>query len=124
MDQQIVALTQQLITFAKEADEIYEKVRSDGQERDFYNEVKPFADEVRQACEEWEKVMKQALTEEKYKHLFPEQIEQTAHNLTDVAVQAFFSKTSYKRFKSHVQSILFILQNVKMETSRILSQKK
>src|SRR6478735_4421806 len=121
MNPQVVALTQQLITFAKEADSIYEKVRLDGQEKDFYNEVKPFADEVRQACEAWEQMMKQALTEEKFKHLFPEQIEQTAHNLADVAVQAFFAKTSYKRFKSHVQSVLFILQNVKMESERIVS---
>jgi hypothetical protein len=123
MDRQVVTLTQRLITFAEEADSIYEQVRSDGQERDFYKEIKPFADEVREACEEWETVMKQILTKVRLPHLFPEQIEQTAQNLVDVSIQAFFPKTSYQRFKSHVQSVLFILNNVKMESERMLSQK-
>ncbi len=123
MDRRVVTLTQQLITFAEEADSIYEKVRLDGQEKDFYKEVKPFADEVKKVCEEWETVMKQVVTEVELKYLFPEQIEQTAQNLVDVSIQAFFPKTSYQRFKSHVQSVLFILNNVKMESERILSQK-
>ncbi len=123
MDRRVVILTQQLITFAEEADSIYEKVRSDGQEKDFYKEVKPFADEVKKVCEEWEIVMKQVVTEMELKYLFSEQIEQTAQNLVDVSIQAFFPKTSYQRFKSHVQSVLFILNNVKMESERILSQK-
>ena len=60
--------------------------------------------------------MKEWMKETEFRHLFPEQIEQTAHNLSDVAVQAFFPKTSYKRFKSHVQSIEFILNNVKTKS--------
>ena len=123
MDRQVVTLTQRLITFAEEADSIYEQVRSDGQEKDFYKEIKPFADEVKKVCGEWETVMKQVLTEVKLQYLFPEQIEQTAQNLVDVSIQAFFPKTSYQRFKSHIQSVLFILNNVKVESERILSQK-
>jgi hypothetical protein len=110
-------LTEQLIKYTDQADDIYEGVRLEGKEKDFFSEVKPFADQVRTVCIEWETGMK----ETEFRHLFPEQIEQTAHNLSDVAVQAFFPKTSYKRFKSHVQSIEFILNNVKTEIDRILS---
>lgn len=121
--QKVIDLTEQLIVLAKEADAIYEEVRKDGREKDFYHEVKPFADRVQLACEQWEQRVKQWMKEAEFKHLFPQQIEQTAQNLTDVSVQAFFPKTSYKRFKSHVQSVLFILQNVKVESVRILAQK-
>ncbi|WHY54862.1 YppE family protein [Peribacillus simplex] len=114
-------LTEQLIQYTDKADEIYEGVRKEGKEKDFFSEVKPFADLVRTACIEWETGMKEWMRETDFRHLFPEQIEQTAHNLSDVAVQAFFPKTSYKRFKSHVQSVEFILNNVKTEIDRILS---
>ncbi|KQU20492.1 YppE family protein [Peribacillus butanolivorans] len=114
-------LTEQLLNYAVKADDIYENVRREGKEKDFFSEVKPFADQVRTICMEWEGGMKEWMKETEFKHLFPEQIEQTAHNLSDVAVQAFFPKTSYKRFKSHVQSVVFILNNVKSEIDRILS---
>ncbi|ASS96443.1 YppE family protein [Peribacillus simplex] len=114
-------LTEQLIKYTDQADDIYEGVRKEGKEKDFFSEVKPFADQVRTVCIEWETGMKEWMKETEFRHLFPEQIEQTAHNLSDVAVQAFFSKTSYKRFKSHVQSVEFILNNVKTEIDRILS---
>ncbi|CAH0186343.1 hypothetical protein SRABI96_01561 [Peribacillus sp. Bi96] len=114
-------LTEQLIQYTSQADEIYEGVREEGKEKDFFSEVKPFADKVRSVCIEWEIGMKEWMKVTEFKHLFPEQIEQTAHNLSDVAVQAFFPKTSYKRFKSHVQSVEYILNNVKAEIDRILS---
>ncbi len=114
-------LTEQLIKFTDQADDIYEGVRKEGKEKDFFSEVKPFADQVRTACIEWEAGMKEWMKEIEFRHLFPEQIEQTAHNLSDVAVQAFFPKTSYKRFKSHIQSVEFILNNVRTEINRILS---
>ncbi|PJN90053.1 YppE family protein [Bacillus sp. mrc49] len=114
-------LTDQLIKYTENANDTYEEVREAGKEKDFFSEVKPFADQVREACMEWEAGMKEWMKEIEFRHLFPEQIEQTAHNLSDVAVQAFFPKTSYKRFKSHVQSVEFILHNVKAEIARILS---
>jgi len=114
-------LTTQLIAFTDQADEIYEAVRAEGKERDFYTEVKPFVEEVDLAIKEWTKNMQEWMKEESFQHLFPQQIEQTANNLADVVVQAFFPKTSYSRFKSHVQSISFILDNVLHEINRKLS---
>jgi hypothetical protein len=115
---QTLKLTIKLIDFSQKADHIYEEVRSTGKEKDFYSEVKPFADEVHHTALEWADHMKTWMGEEKFKHLFPQQIDQTVQNLSDVAVQAFFPKTSYKRFKSHVQSVQFILQSVLTEIKR------
>ena len=53
MSQDIVRLTEQLITLTEEANSIYDAVRKDGVEKDFYHEIKPFADQVKQVCEEW-----------------------------------------------------------------------
>lgn len=114
-------LTQKLIQFNEQADVIYEEVRAAGKEKDFYSEVKPFADEVHTACSEWKDNMKEWMGMESFTHLFPLQIEQTANNLSDVAVQAFFPKTSYKRFKSHIQSVRYILHNVRDEIDRKLA---
>ena len=40
-------LTEQLIQYTDQADEIYEGVRKEGKEKDFFSEVKPFADQVK-----------------------------------------------------------------------------
>lgn len=122
MNQHIITLTKQLITLAEEANSIYETVREEGKEKDFYQDIKPFADQVKEVCEEWEQEMKQAMKQVTFKHLFPSQIEQAAENLKDVSIQAFFPKTSYKRFKSHVQSVLFTFNQVRMESERLMSQ--
>ena len=113
----ILQLTDQLISYNEEADRIYESVRKEGAERDFFTAVKPFADEVHSACSLWNEQMTEWMKTESFRHLYPMQIQQTADNLSDVAVQAFFPKTSYKRFKSHVQSVRFILQNVRDEAA-------
>lgn len=122
MTQDIVRLTEQLITLTEEANSIYDTVRKDGVEKDFYHEIKPFADQVKQVCEEWNQEMKKAMQIVTFNHLYPSQIEQASQNLQDVAIQSFFPKTSYKRFKSHVQSILFTLNHVKVESERLLSE--
>lgn len=114
-------LTEQLLNYTIQANEIYDNVRKEGKEKDFFTEVKPFADQVQASCTEWEEGIKEWMKEAQFKHLYPEQIGQTANNLSDVAVQAFFPKTSYKRFKSHIQSVEFILNNVKSEVDRLLS---
>ena len=124
MNQHILTLTQKLITLAEQANSIYDTVRENEEEKDFYLEVKPFADQVNQVCEEWEQEMKQAMQQVTFQHLFPSQIEQAAGNLKDVAIQAFFPKTSYNRFKSHVQSVLFTLNHVRMESERLMSQNR
>ncbi|CAH0345501.1 YppE family protein [Bacillus sp. CECT 9360] len=111
-------LTETLISMCEKADQIYEEARSTGQEKDFYSEVKPFADEVHQTCLEWADRVKSWMNEESFRHLFPQQIDQASQNLSDVAVQACFPKTSYKRFKSHVQSVHFILISTLAEIKR------
>lgn len=113
----ILQLTEKLISYNEEADKIYDSVRKEGSERDFYTAVKPFADEVHSSCQLWREQMTEWMENESFRHLYPMQIQQTADNLSDVAVQAFFPKTSYKRFKSHVQSVRFILQNVRNEAA-------
>ncbi|PLT34911.1 YppE family protein [Bacillus sp. V5-8f] len=111
----VLQLTKKLINLCEEADQIYDLVRESGKEHDFYTEVKPFADKVHDLTTEWSEQMKKRMKEEHFRYIFPQQIDQTAQNLTDISVQAFFSKTSYSRFKSHVQSVKFILKSVETE---------
>ena len=78
----ILQLTEKLISYNEEADKIYESVRKEGAERDFYTAVKPFADEVHSSCQLWREQMTEWMENESFRHLYPMQIQQTADSLT------------------------------------------
>lgn len=106
-------LTSELLKLVQQADEVYETVRSTGKEMDFYTEVKPFADKMKSLSDEWEAEAKKWLMSQKPKYIHKQQITATLENLQIIAVQAFFPKTSYSRFKQTVHSVEYVLNEVK-----------
>lgn len=103
-------LTAELLQYNDHATKRYSQCRETGEQGDFYKEVKPFADKVKDAVEKWEKEATDWIIQNKPKHLYPIQIKNTAENLQMVSVQAFYPKTSLSRFNHHVQSIDYILR--------------
>ncbi|WP_180954209.1 YppE family protein [Bacillus sp. M6-12] len=116
----IIEQTKKLIEYNHRADKIFDGVKADGTERDFFLEVKPFADDVHQLAREWAEAVKGWMKAESFSYLYPLQVEQAAENISNVAIQAFYPKTSLSRFKSHVQSVEFTLQNILREAERKL----
>ncbi|RFU68457.1 DUF1798 family protein [Peribacillus saganii] len=116
----ILEQTKKLIEYNHRADEIFEQVKAEGKERDFYSEVKPFADDVHLLAREWAEAVKSWMKVESLSYLYPLQVDQAADNISNVAIQAFYPKTSLSRFKSHVQSVEFTLQNILREAERKL----
>jgi len=90
----------------------FEQTKKTGEQGDFYEEVKPFADEVKQMTDEWRADALSWLTFHPQRHLHARQIDATAENLEMVSISAFFPNTSKKKFLDHVQSIEFVLRGL------------
>lgn len=111
-DHALYELTLQLSNYNKEAFAHFHDCRSTGRKADFYGEVKPFADQVKEYREQWEPKAIAWTIKNKPKNLYPLQIKNTAENIEMVAVRAFFAESSLKKFNSHVQSIDYVLNNL------------
>ncbi|MBS4194467.1 YppE family protein [Lederbergia citri] len=105
-------LTEKLLKFNEEANKNFIHCKETGEKGDFYKEVKPFADKVKDNCEQWEPAALEWVMSNKPKNLHPIQVRNTAENLQMVSVRAFFPDTSLKKFNSHVQSIDYILRRM------------
>jgi hypothetical protein len=103
-------LTSELLDLNGEILRIYKETRESGEEGDFYQEVKPFADNAKERIDLWHKTALQWMKEDRPKNLHPSQIINTAENLEMISIQAFFPKASYKKFISHSQSIHYVLR--------------
>ncbi|RIW33110.1 DUF1798 family protein [Bacillus salacetis] len=111
-------LTSELLEMNEEILRIYKETRERGEEGDFYNEVKPFADDAKERIDRWRDMALQWMKEDRPKNLHPSQIMNTAENLEMISIQAFFPKASYKRFISHSQSIHYVLKTALDQLSK------
>ncbi|MGE8204292.1 YppE family protein [Heyndrickxia sp. NPDC080065] len=114
---ELLVLTKKLIERNQSALQSFNKVRETGKQGDFYLEVKPFADQVKRECEEWLPLAIEWVNRIKPKHLHSVQLENTCENLQMVSVRAFFPDSSLKKFKSHVQSVDYVLNRMLGEIS-------
>lgn len=105
-------MTSELLEYNSQAAKSFHHCRQTGEQGDFYKEVKPFADKVRALSEQWEPEVVKWVMDNKPKNLYPLQIRNTVENLQMVSVRAFFPDTSLKRFKSHVQSVEYVLERI------------
>jgi len=104
--------TERLTDYLNEINNQFEKVKSAGNHPDFYTEVQPFANEVHAFVEQWLKEAVNWLNREQVNHLYPFQLQATAENIKEIAVQCFYPETSYSRFKHTVKSVHYVLEKV------------
>ncbi|MBS4190995.1 YppE family protein [Bacillus sp. FJAT-49705] len=114
MDKQneLTALTRQLLKRINKMTEMYSMVRETGKSGDFYEEVKPFADEVKLINDKWKNEAIKWVIATRPKNLYPQQIESTHEHLETISVQAFFPETSRSRFKNLVASSNYVLNQM------------
>lgn len=105
-------LTEQLIAYVETLAEKYVIVKETGKSGDFYNEVKPFADEVKRVNDNWRTKATKWIEERKPKNLYVQQIDSVHEHLETISVQAFFTETSKTRFRNLVASSNYVLTNV------------
>ncbi|HLU23723.1 MAG TPA: YppE family protein [Bacillaceae bacterium] len=102
--------TSELYQLNEQANEIFIKSKKTGEKGDFYTQVKPFADKIKEICDVWEPAATNWIMIHKPKNLYPMQIKNTAENIQMVSIRAFFPDTSLKRFNDHIQSNQYILK--------------
>ncbi|WP_243355991.1 YppE family protein [Bacillus litorisediminis] len=112
MEQILFELTEELLQKNDEIKAIFADVKKENQERDFYQEVKPFADGVKALLDQWEPLSIQWLKQNPVKNLHPQQITHTAENLDMISIQCFFPKTSLTRFRHYAESVEYVLKNL------------
>ena len=110
-DQEIIFLTKKLLTYTETAFRTYELTKKAGVRGDFYSEVKPFADGVKDTAKLWKEAATAWVIENKPKNLHALQIQTAADYLEVISVQAFFPETSKKRFMDQIQSVEYILNS-------------
>ncbi len=106
-------LTNKLLHAIGELIEIYEAKRLTGVDGDFYLEVKPYVDPFHSLLSNWKEETIKWLKLHPQKHIHIQQIEHTSENLELISVQAFFPKTSYKRFHDYAQSSIFVVEKLR-----------
>ncbi|MFT4413050.1 YppE family protein [Fredinandcohnia humi] len=81
-------------------------------EVDFFNEVKPFVDNVMRIADSWRELSKEWIKQEKPKNIHPNQIDATYENIQHISIQGFYQDTKQKRFKNMYESILYVLDSI------------
>lgn len=105
--------TMHLLELNNEAKSFYiEHARKEGYVPDFYGKVKPFADRVKEAYDNWRPLALQFIQTEKPLYLHPVQVEQIEENLEAVAIKSFFSNTSFNVQMQTYESVTFTLNQV------------
>ncbi|MCA1054598.1 YppE family protein [Rossellomorea aquimaris] len=90
--------------------EEYKTRRESGEKGEFYEEVKPFADKAKKLNDQWKELSMEWIKEERPKHLHIPQIMNTYDNIEMLSVHCFFPESSYNRFISHHQSVVYVLE--------------
>ncbi|PLR80448.1 DUF1798 domain-containing protein [Bacillus canaveralius] len=110
--QTLYELTKQLLAYVEESSVRFEEIKSSKIEADFYSEVKPFADKVKELNDRWKNEAILWLIETAPKNLHRNQIETTSDHIEIISIQAFFPQTSRKRFIDQFQSVKYVLENI------------
>ncbi len=97
----------------RQAEEHFQTYRIGGATADFYDDVKPFVEQVMQDLENWVPDVLKFLEMAKPAYVHAQQIDQLAENVEMVAVTCFQQDTKKKRFREQVKSIDYTLEMVK-----------
>ena len=80
---------------------------------DFFDVIKPYADDTRNELTEWKKLVFSFIEQKKPKNLYKQQIDHAIDAMEQFIVQSFYKETSKKRFLQSIQSVRYTLTVVK-----------
>lgn len=109
----LIQLTDKLLKKCDDAQARFFEAREKDVEFDFFEVVKPYADETRDELTEWKQLMIAFIDQNQPKNLYIQQIDHTIDALEQFVVQSFYKKTSKKRFLQSIQSVKYTLSIVK-----------
>lgn len=104
--------TEQLQNECQDALDRFWEMRRLNKEPDFFNEVKPHADQLHAAIKNWQQLAHLWIKENQPKNLYVQQIDHAADAMEQFVVQSFYKGTSKKRFTQSIQSVQYTLSIV------------
>ncbi len=108
----VIVLSKRILDYLDKIENYFEEAQASKQEPDFFETVKPFADEVFKVLQQWEKETTEWIQKDRPKYIHVQQIDSTVENFNMVSVQCFYPDTREKRFKGMIQSISYVLNDI------------
>ena len=107
---QLLNETYKLIEECGACHERFQEMRRLDQEPDFFNDVKPHADDVHARIRDWQQLAHHWINNKHPKNLYVQQIDHAADAMEQFVVQSFYKGTSKKRFIQSIQSAQYTLK--------------
>jgi hypothetical protein len=105
-------ITKELLHLLEYTKVKYETVRENGEEGDFFLEVKPFAERVKQLLDQWHSLAINYIQLEQPLYLNENQLITTYDHIEKLSIQCFYPKTSRKLFLNSHRSAQFVLESI------------
>lgn len=112
MNEQLIELTEQLLKYNQDFLTLYTEGRETNEQKDFFEYVKPFADEVAKVNKEWTTRLRVWLDENKQNHLYPHQVDSISEHIERLSIQAFYPETSKTRFLNAQRTVEYFLKEL------------
>ncbi|TMW73551.1 YppE family protein [Alteribacter natronophilus] len=109
-NQRLLELTKQLLELNREGYTYFERFAREKETADFEQYVKPFADRVKQAGDEWYPLASDYITSHKPRYIHDKQINAVHENINITAVTCFQADTKKKRYIEMNKSIHYTLE--------------
>ncbi|MDP4170880.1 MAG: DUF1798 family protein, partial [Bacillota bacterium] len=94
MKARLIELTENLLFLTRDMKKQFDQTRENGKDGDFFTEVKPFSDKVKEINDQWMVEAFQWVKEEKPKNFHSNQIDSAYEQIEQISIQSFFVKTS------------------------------
>lgn len=108
----LIQQTQKLLAACEEASERFYKMREEDRSPDFYNEVKPYADEMRDLLRNWQTETYAFIETRQPKYVHKVQIDNALDAMEQFFVQSFYKETSKKRFLQSITAVQYTLDTL------------
>lgn len=117
-DEELVKITNKLLSFNHDLLQKFKETKESGVEGDFYQEIKPFSDQLNETLKIWGERAKLWIRNGRPKNLHVKQIESVMEQFEMISVQAFFPQTSRTHFLNTVHSVEYVLKSLLSEIER------
>jgi Bacterial domain of unknown function (DUF1798) len=114
-NQELIYLTKKLLGYHNEILKKFEETKDTGVEGDFFQEVKPFSNQVKDIMDRWKVEVTAWIGIRHPRNIHVQQVESVVEQLEMIAVQAFFVQTSRTRFLNTANSVEYVLTAILLE---------
>lgn len=110
---QLLQHTTKLLLACDEASSRFFEMREQNATPDFYAQVKPYADEMRELLLDWQQLAYQWISDKQPKYMHIQQVDHAVDAMEQFFVQSFYKETSKKRFLQSIDAVKYTLTTLK-----------